>query len=230
MATHHAPVDETLVESDYDYDVSGMPRQGFRVFCPQAKAPVTVIHNGYDYNLFKRNPQVKRIKNSFLTVASTVEGREFYRKGIDLILAIAPAFPDCSFTIVGKTLSSQLGQIPGNVSVVPPMPNNKLVDVYSAHEYYFQISIAEGFPNALCEAMLCECIPIGSNVFGIPKIINECGFILKKRDVELLKIMILQALKADKLSLSSKARLHIQQNFPLERREAELTRLIETLI
>ena len=35
----------------------------------------------------------------------------------------------------------------------------------------------EGLPNSLCEAMLCECIPIGSAYFGTPSAIGDTGLI-----------------------------------------------------
>jgi glycosyltransferase involved in cell wall biosynthesis len=34
----------------------------------------------------------------------------------------------------------------------------------------------EGLPNALCEAMLCGCVPVGTKRNGIPTAIGDCGF------------------------------------------------------
>ena len=47
--------------------------------------------------------------------------------------------------------------------------------------------MSEGFPNALCEAMLSGCIPIVSNVGAMPKIVKETGYLLLKKDIYLLK-------------------------------------------
>jgi glycosyltransferase involved in cell wall biosynthesis len=73
------------------------------------------------------------------------------------------------------------------VTVAGKIEYHKLVELYNRHEFYLQLSVAEGFPNTLCEAMLCGCIPIGSNVFSIPKIIGDTGFVLKHRNMDELK-------------------------------------------
>jgi glycosyltransferase involved in cell wall biosynthesis len=229
LASHLAPVDESLVQCDYKYDESGAPRQGYLEFCPKVKAPFTVIHNGYDEKIFYPKKEMERKKNSFLTVALKIDDAEFYRKGIDMIFAVAKSFPQCEFTIIGSSSSTKFADVPSNVKVLHKVPYHQLVDVYSAHEFYLQLSLAEGFPNALCEAMLCGCIPIGAGVFGIPKIISDCGFILNRKDPELLKKLISAALISDKEKLSAKSRGHISKSFPLQRRVNELTTLIETL-
>ena len=66
--------------------------------------------------------------------------------------------------------------------LIPKITQRELINYFSMSRFYLQLSFSEGFGNALCEAMLCECVPIGSNVGAIPFIINDTGFILKKKD------------------------------------------------
>lgn len=109
------------------------------------------------------------------------------------------------------------------------MDQAALKEELSAHEFYFQLSYMEGFPNALCEAMLCGCIPIGSNVSGIPHIIGDTGFILNKRDVDVLDELVQSALRPDnRENLSDNARKRIEKLFPTELRRNKLVALIET--
>src|SRR4030095_949960 len=99
---------------------------------------------------------------------------------------------------------------------------------YSSHQFYLQLSIAEGFPSAICEAMLCECIPIGSNVAAIPMIISNNGFIVEKRDDTLILEIVEQAIHyGDKVEMGRSARNHIIASFGPGKRESELIKLLE---
>jgi glycosyltransferase involved in cell wall biosynthesis len=225
-ATHIAPVHETLVFfEDIYYGVDG--NQGYTVFAPNTRAPFTPLYYGFRESFFQLLPNVERKPNSFLTVAKDLTKGEFYRKGIDLILQAAKAFPDYTYTIVGDW-EGDLPALP-NIAVLSPMPVEKLVALYNSHEFYFQLSIAEGFPNAICEAMMCGCIPIGSSVYAIPLIIGYTGFILPKKDFAQLKALIQQAVACDKKELSKAASDRIRNEFPESRRERELITLIKKL-
>ena len=102
--------------------------------------------------------------------------------------------------------------------------------LYDKHEFYIQISMSEGFPNAICEAMECNCIPIGSNVAAIPEIIGDTGFILYKRDIEKFKALLNEAMQSDKKALAKKARERIMTKYPKDLREKKLLSLLDKLI
>lgn len=224
-ATHVMPVHKSMVLSNYTYSDSDYLQQGYKAFCKNVETPFTEINYGYDSKAFFFNQETK-IKNSFLTVAVNAKGSTFYRKGIDLIIELAKRCPDYTFTLLGVKDELDHLQLTKNITLLPPVAHSELINYYSQHEFYLQLSIAEGFPNALCEAMLCECIPIGSDVFGIPDIIGDTGFILKKKDVALLRNVVAEAVKSDKVTLAKKARQQIMENFPEEKREEKLVAII----
>lgn len=220
-----APVHESLVYSQNTYYEEGQ-FQGVKHYVPGIKAHFATIHNGYDAEKFKRRA-VDGIKNSFITVAFDLHKPHLLKlKGVDLILSIAPAFPDCHFTIIGL---SGAFEGPDNVTLLPPVNQKALVEELSKHEFYFQLSLSEGFPNALCEAMLCNCIPIVSNVASMPEIVGDSGFVLLKRDTAMLKELINKALGCDKPILATKARKNIIEKYPLDKRKERFCSLIDAL-
>ena len=67
--------------------------------------------------------------------------------------------------------------------------------------------------------MLCQCIPIVSNVNVLPKIVGDSGFILEKRD----SIMLIDFEPGDYVTNYSKleliARNRIKNNFTIEHKK-----------
>ncbi|MEY2923528.1 MAG: hypothetical protein RLZZ337_68 [Bacteroidota bacterium] len=185
LADFILPVHESLVKSRIDYVDVKFPEQGLLAFNKKLKGEIAPLHCG-----FKQERKVdlsKKDENSFLTVASSLTGKVFYRKGIDLFVKLAKANPSYKFTLVGNNYNGP--KLP-NLTVISAIPYNELVDIYCSHQFYIQFSIAEGFPNALAEAMMYGCIPLGSNVFGIPDIIGDIGFILKRKELEVAQALI----------------------------------------
>jgi glycosyltransferase involved in cell wall biosynthesis len=228
-ATHLCPVHDSLILTDYTYQDDDYPKQGYKYFVPDCKTPVTVIRNGYDAS--KWQPANYKIPNTFITVSHGIDEDHLYRlKGIDLIMGIAPLFPQCIFTIVGGKKEKLIKDAPANIHFVGEVANDKLHDLLGSQEYYLQLSIIEGFPNALCEAMLCGCIPIGSNVGAIPEIINDEKLILKRKDTQQLKSIIDFALTFDKKAAAVSARERIKNNYPIERRAGSFLALFAGLL
>ncbi|CAN5554894.1 hypothetical protein BH11BAC2_BH11BAC2_22460 [soil metagenome] len=229
LSTHLAPKHHSLWSCDYSYEKSDPNQQGIAAFVPQLNKPVTPIANGYDVNFWKSN--VPKKEKSFLTVSGGFQYPfQVQLKGIDLILSVAPLFPDCTFTIVGVPDWKKLAIKSSNIIILPPTKNSELLPLYSEAQFYMQLSMAEGFPNALCEAMLCNSIPIVSDVFSMPEIVGESGFILKERDMDQLTQLIHQALAKCSNELGKKAREQITSSYTIERRELALTALLEKVI
>src|ERR1019366_1667408 len=224
LCTHLVPKHKSLMYIEYTYDDKEPNPQGIYARLPELKTPYTEITNGYDPSKWNCIKQKK--KNTFITVAT---GWEYpfqqQLKGIDLILEVAPSFPDCEFIILGIVDADVIRAKSPNVKILPPAKNEDLAAIYSECSFYMQLSMAEGFPNSICEAMLCECVPIGSNVFSIPEIVGDSGFILKKRDSAELKALIEKALNCNLFDLGKKARKRIADNYTIQNRKEKLLKL-----
>lgn len=194
-ATVLLPVDGSLIENRNYYaseDGKGLP-VGIKNFVTNIKGNIITVPTGYDTNFWKANPKIKR-ENSVVTVANIPDWTRWKLKGCDFIRDIANQMPTTEFHIYGLTTEYlnevKKSKLPQNLILHTKVENERLRDIYSKHKVYVQFSLSEGLPNVLCEAMLCGCIPVGSNVNGIPQAIGETGFILKHQDLyEALKIL-----------------------------------------
>ena len=228
---HIAVKHESLWQSEYHYDSKEPQEQGIAVFIPGICTPHSEITNGYEANEWVSTGCTERIKHSFITVTSGLQySFQKQLKGIDLILAVAPLFPESTFTILGVPENQQWSNVPKNVRLLPPANQDVIKKEFFKHQFYLQLSMAEGFPNALCEAMLSGCIPIGSSVFSIPEIIGDNGYVVQHRDVKELKSILQLAIHENDSLKGEKASESIKTRYPLEKRKSALLSLCHTLI
>jgi glycosyltransferase involved in cell wall biosynthesis len=161
-----------------------------------------------------------------LIVASTHDRINVLRKGLDTLIEASRLVPDVSFLVVGteEGLVEEFHP-PSNIIFHGRIPREELLQFYQRAKVYCQPSRREGLPNALCEAMLCECVPIGSDVNGIPMAIGNTGFLVPPQDPPALSASIRQAMNAPE-SLGAEARARIMHLFPKENR---VRRLVDTM-
>ncbi len=187
-----------------------------------------VIHNGINKSNFTIT-RPSRSEKSFITVATGLESeRTYLLKGIDLILEMARRNPDCRFTIVGSSSVYMYHDDIPNVTVTGPVPNEELAAIYNEHMYYCQLSMSEGFGISLCEAMACGCIPIVSRVGIMPDILGDTGFILERRDADMLQDLISNTVLKQQKS-GEEARKRICDHFDIALREQKLLDAIDHL-
>jgi glycosyltransferase involved in cell wall biosynthesis len=187
------------------------------------------VPTGYDYSKFK-NLGLNR-NYTAITVAG-IKRTNLDRKGLINFVNSAKELPNDKFIIVGKWIDDSINDLksisPNNVIFTGEVSDNKLVELYNKTKIYYQVSIHEGLPNALCESMLCGCIPIGSYQNGIPRAIGDTGLYADYEDIN----EIVNAIKRGKASSNNqrqRVRNRIKHKFPLENREKQLIDIINGL-
>jgi len=226
-ATALSSVHESLQFEAYGYDADSPRAQGYVTWAGADSSKDRVIDNGYDSEVFRLLDSVDRRVHSFLTVLANPQSR-FARnlKGLDVVIELAKLKPDAQFTVVGGPLGFELEGAPKNISVKPFASPDDLCREMNLHQFYVQLSLSEGFPNALCEAMLCGCVPIVSHVAAMPFIVEDLGVVVAKRGAE----YVMEALvNFGPLPRPEIVRERIIQRFPLEKRTAELRQLVKDL-
>ena len=222
------PVDGTLVENVNTYIYSDTPEKeplhdGMKTFIPGLKTEIETIHLGFDSEVFKKKQSIAKEK-SVVSAGLIVNENEFKRKGFDLLVEAAGRMKDVKFVLIGlnEEYYNKLSELKlDNLELLKITSYERLIEEYSKAKVFAQISMFEGMPSTICEAMLCECIPVGSNVNGIPKIIDGTGFIVNKKDINEVVETLYKALNSP-ADFGVRARQQILANFPIEKRTTKL--------
>lgn len=223
LATQVWVVDQTLLTGCKNSFTQNKIKSGILNWIPNIDQKVKIVPTGYSSTFWKCT-QLKT-KNTVLTVANFNDSRVMKLKGIPTILKLAKQLPAFNFKIVGLK-SNNLIPVDiklSNVEFVMSKSKIELREYFSESQYYIQASRIEGLPNALCEAMLCECIPIGNAVFGIPKAIGNTGLIFDGiEDIDQIK----HFLKAKNDNSGKDARKRIVSLFSEEKRITEFKKIV----
>lgn len=220
-------VDETMFEGVNNYISSSAIDVGVKTFAKSIKGECLVVPTGYDSNRWQKSASINK-ENIILTIGSVNELKALKRKGFDFFSEVAASMPDYQFVIIGpseeyKSLLEKSS--PSNLTIFSFMKQEELKNYLDRAKVFCQFSLAEGLPNTLCEAMLCECIPVGSAVNGIPKAIENSELLISKPDLALAKKAIIYALQLND-SEGVKFRNSIIEKFPKSKREAAIESII----
>ncbi len=225
------PVSKSLISSKNSYTYHPEEIEfGLKKELETINAKVLPVATGYNEAFWKisnteRNPIVT-------TVAYIDSAKRIWIKGIDLFIRTAREVPDATFQIIGidESRRSLLGEdLPKNVILIGSKTTSELVEIYNNSSIYLQLSRLEGFPNVLCEAMLCGCIPIGSSVFGIPEILQEEGYLIDVPDPIKIGQAVKKALKESTTDDRMRIRESIRSRFSTQQRAVRLVKTINQL-
>lgn len=229
-------VDDSLVENENTYIYSDIPgkknlKDGILNFIPGIREKIKVVYTGFDKNFFERDKNIPK-ENFVLSAGYSPNENEFRRKGFDMLIESSKILPDVNFVIIGIN-PEQLKRLSAlnlrNVKFFGSLKMDELKKYYNHAKVFAQLSLFEGQPNSLCEAMMSECIPVGSNVNGIPRVIGDTGFLVYKKDAKEISEKILMALNSH-VEKGEAARKRIMENFSYEKREESILKIISDLL
>lgn len=224
-----------IYHENYYYNAENPHIDGIKHYVSNLKTRTEIIYNGIDPTRFKRDESIPKRDNMVLTVGTMSQLGDFYNKGFDLFIEAAARNAATNFVLIGLNpnyldwaeKNYKVSQL-SNLQIIPSFcPHEVLNEKYNQAKVFVQASITEGMPNTLSEAMLLECIPVGSNINGIPDAIGDTGIIIKRRNVEELEKGINKALK---MNSGKNARQRVLDLFSIGLREEKIRRLFKELM
>ena len=186
---------------------------------------IEYLPTGYDSAFW--SPGGERT-NSVLTVAVCDSEARMRVKGVDLLLDTVRCLPGTKFLLIGiqEPHASLLRALaPGNLEIRGRVSREELLALYRGSRVYCQPSRLEGLPGSVCEAMLCGCVPVCTDVGGMRTPVSGHGFLVPWGDPGMLAAAITEAM-AGPPSGGLGGRESIASRFTLERREQGLMNLI----
>lgn len=234
-ATFIIPNHNSLIYHENRYYNSENPHiDGVKHYVKRFKTPFEVVYNGIDPTKFVRDVKISKQENLVLTVGTMSHLGDFQNKGFDLFIQVASQKPQWQFVLIGlHPAYSTWVEENYSVSKIPNLkiihsfcPQDILSENYNKAKVFVQCSITEGMPNTLSEAMLLECIPVGSNINGIPDAIGNTGVVVEHRIVGEIENAIEKAML---MNTSEAARRRVIDLFSFEKRENQLVGIFEKL-
>lgn len=150
------------------------------------------------------------------------------QKGLDEFIKIAQRCPEMKFVIVGNPLKSNL---PNNIICVGIISNvDKLIDMYSMADVFFNPSLRETFGKVTAEAIASGTPTVAYRATATPELVKDgCGYIVEVGDID-SAINYLQIIKKNgKNYYFDNCKLFAENNFKKEILIKEYLRLYTEL-
>lgn len=235
-ATLVLPNHKSLLYHENTYYNAENPHiDGIQHYVPNLRCKIEIIPNGIELDRINRDPAIEKQHNLIFTVGNMNQLVDFYNKGHDIFIDLARRNPDLEFVLINlnpKYLhwveeNFRISEIKNLTAFSTFCNAETLNSYYNRAKVYMQASITEGMPQSVSEAMLCECIPVGSNINGIPDAIGPCGVIVKHRNIEEWDTAVRKALSLD---TGKQAREYTIQNYSYPVREKKIKEVFANLL
>ncbi|HEX7150921.1 MAG TPA: GT4 family glycosyltransferase PelF [Thermoanaerobaculia bacterium] len=186
---------------------------------PQHK--IRVIYNGVDPEVFSPGP--KRSGPAHVIATARIDPLKDIETFLRVAARVRETHAEVRFTIFGNvadeayyekclTLRRELGL---EHIVTMGVPADDVVKAYHDADLVLLTSISEAFPYSVIEAMACERAVVASDVGGVGEAVEECGLLVRPRDVEGFATAVRQLLDDASLRarLGRRARARVLEEF-----------------
>jgi glycosyltransferase involved in cell wall biosynthesis len=189
----------------------------------------TVVYNGIDRNVFRRERGVKRERNRVLFVGN-IEDRN--KGGFNLLKALSLTDKKIKLTVVdgGSPHRRLTGQIleklkmSDRVYFTGKVDISELARIYSTASLAVVPSVFEGFGFPAAEAMSCGTPLITSDGGALPEVTGDAGFVVPGGDHTALAEKITEVLENPGLmeKMSREGRKRVKEKFSWEKAVSEI--------
>lgn len=195
------------------YDQSYIKRN---YILPSRKIPI-LLPNYVDTSLFHPTASVYNRRHRVITVSRLSPEKNL----LNLIQACHNL--DIGLDIIGDgeqkyLIQNLITDQRLDVTILPPVPNTQLPSILNEYKYFALVSLWEGLPKSLIEALACGNICIGTKTTGITELITDSltGFLSFGFDSSSISMAFNNSFSSDLDSISKNASNFIHSNYSLD--------------
>ena len=182
-----------------------------------------VVPNARDVEKFYPSGQ----KEDLVTTVCYINWKNVKVKGLCSFLLVAKELPDLQFAIIGNgpddVVDYLRARAPKNVVIPGRVSDEEILHYYQKTKVYCQLSFYESFGVAVVESMLCECVPVVTNIAALSEVVGTTGFLIEYDNVDDIAKKIKEARISDK---GKKARERAIVYYNTKDREISLKQLV----
>jgi glycosyltransferase involved in cell wall biosynthesis len=164
-------------------------------------AGISLVYNGIDTEVFCPQPEVTRLPNRLMTIASADQPLKGLRYLLLAYARLLKNYPDLELLVVGKPraggetehLLNKLG-LADKVLFVSGISTPDMVRYYAEATLAICPSIYEGFGLPAGEAMGCGVPTVSTNGGALPEVVGDAGVLVPVRDSHALADSIAELL------------------------------------
>ncbi len=189
---------------------------------PQHK--IRVIYNGVDPELFSAG--TRREQTPHVIATARIDPLKDIETFLRVAASVRQTHPGVRFTIFGsvgdreyyqKCLALRRELALENVVTMGSVAED-VVHAYRDADVVLLTSISEAFPYSVIEAMACERAVVASDVGGVGEALEECGMLVRPRDVDGFAAAVRQLLDDPPMRarMGRRARSRVLEEFRLD--------------